>query len=274
MFATPLYLKGLKVELSDTNHPQAHLDDSEHAAKRTFLGSVKNRVHPFVVKLNVATVTAALLAITGTAAYFVLYAGEQRQAPEINLKQIIKSNSTDQPGQVALGTTAGVVSGVQQPDAALPDHAAASTSGTSTPAAAVAVAGASSNPTAVATVAGAKDVKETTIEERNSSAEQLLALYSRVGELELQVKQMARDLNSTRIANAKDKTAKVKESVTPEQMIALTILDITPQKVRVSDSVKTYVVDLGASLPGGAVFLAYDETSKVMRTDRGNFVIR
>lgn len=197
------------MELSDTNHPQAHLDDSEHAAKRTFLGSVKNRVHPFVVKLNVATVTAALLAITGTAAYFVLYAGEQRQAPEINLKQIIKSNSTDQPGQVALGTTAGVVSGVQQPDAALPDHAAASTSGTSTPAAAVAIAGASSNPTAVATVAGAKDVKETTIEERNSSAEQLLALYSRVGELELQVKQMARDLNSTRIAYAKDKTAKV-----------------------------------------------------------------
>lgn len=61
---------------------------------------------------------------------------------------------------------------------------------------------------------------------------------------------------------------------TPEEFFALTILEINRNAVVVSESGKQSTVEPGALLPGGATFIGFDASSRLMKTDRGDFLIK
>lgn len=59
----------------------------------------------------------------------------------------------------------------------------------------------------------------------------------------------------------------------PDEFLALSVLDITAKGVVVSDSSKQYTVGPGAQLPGGATYIGFDPASRLMKTNRGDFLI-
>jgi len=56
-------------------------------------------------------------------------------------------------------------------------------------------------------------------------------------------------------------------------LVALTILEVDQRSVVVSDGSARRTVKLGERLPGGAIFMGYDQATKQMRTDRGTVQI-
>ncbi len=62
-----------------------------------------------------------------------------------------------------------------------------------------------------------------------------------------------------------------------EEVVALSVLDVSPERVIVSTPAAPQVkvaVTTGAKLPGGAVFIGFDPKTRLMKTDRGEFLIR
>lgn len=54
---------------------------------------------------------------------------------------------------------------------------------------------------------------------------------------------------------------------------AVSILDISPSGVVISDAGKKSLVKPGEKMPGGTTFIGFDPVSRIMKTDRGDFQI-
>jgi hypothetical protein len=105
-------------------------------------------------------------------------------------------------------------------------------------------------------------------------------IQSQFAAMNLRVDQLTEELASTKaiVIALRKKTkpapvAAAEPEQRPDDLLALTVVEINPKTVVVSDSTKQYSVGLGASLPGGATFIGYDPVSRLMKTDRGDFLI-
>lgn len=148
---------------------------------------------------------------------------------------------------------------------------------------------AASAPSAAASAPGTGDVILTTDAEvvvepatLVEAKDQLSKMREKVARLtqELeQSKQQVTDLEQMSEAKSAPKhTPKTKAKSAPQppvedEYVTLAVLDISVQGVVVSDSVSQYTITPGAQLPGGAIYIGFDATSRVMKTDQGDFVI-
>lgn len=98
----------------------------------------------------------------------------------------------------------------------------------------------------------------------------LTETLKRADEAEEKQKQQARKMAQT----TKGKVPRAEQG---EDVVALSILDVSPDRVLVSSPTNPQVkvaVAQGARLPGGAVFIGFDPLTRLMKTDQGEFLIR
>lgn len=98
-------------------------------------------------------------------------------------------------------------------------------------------------------------------EELNAKIEALIVM---TGELQGEIKQMKRQVGVI-AKNTKGSPSRA----APASMIALNIIDVNALRVIVEDGKARSVVRVGESLPGGAIFMGFDNNTRLMRTDRG-----
>lgn len=81
----------------------------------------------------------------------------------------------------------------------------------------------------------------------------------------------------TRRAAQAQLRARATQQSEQEEVVALSVLEVTQERVVVVDRAKPdvkFAVAQGARLPGGAVFIGYDPNTRLLRTDQGDFLIR
>jgi hypothetical protein len=99
-------------------------------------------------------------------------------------------------------------------------------------------------------------------EELNAKMEALIVM---TGELQNEIKSMKSQVGVI----ARNSKQAATPRAAPQSMIALNVIDVTPLRVVVTDGKERHVVRIGERLPGGAVFMGYDEQTRDLKTDRG-----
>lgn len=157
--------------------------------------------------------------------------------------------------------------------ASVPTQASQATAAASVPD--VAASAAALNATQPKTYADALSLIEKLKKDSKVLEDDLLASRQRVAELEAaqEERSAAQEKKASAKAAPSKKPAAQAKNLTPDDFIAVTVMDISDEAVVVSDATRKYKVLPGGQLPGGATYIGYDTAAHLMKTDQGDFFI-
>jgi hypothetical protein len=88
-------------------------------------------------------------------------------------------------------------------------------------------------------------------------------------ELKEEVKVLRAQVRRTEVSSSKSKA----EPVAKSDLIAITVVEVSPTLLTLMSEGKKVTLRIGEKMPGGAVFLGFDQTARKLRTDQGDFAI-
>jgi hypothetical protein len=101
-------------------------------------------------------------------------------------------------------------------------------------------------------------------------------VLSKVGEVLESMKELKEEVKTLRaqVRRADALSSKLKaEPVARSEMIAVTVVEVSPTVLTLVSEGKKVTLRIGEKMPGGAVFLGFDQGARKLKTDQGDFTI-
>lgn len=103
--------------------------------------------------------------------------------------------------------------------------------------------------------------------------EQIIELTDRLEGLSTQLKETKAEVDSLKRGGRPVTGKSIVVKSKADEFLALSVLEISANAIVVSDASNQYTIRPGAQLPGGATYIGFDPASRLMKTNRGDFLI-
>lgn len=110
----------------------------------------------------------------------------------------------------------------------------------------------------------------------NQDSTDVLALKTRIDEMETELATVQKT-NATLLAKLRAFQQAPKQAAamsTTPSTVTFDVLEIEPKMLKLSADNRFATVTLGGILPGGATFLGYDQSTRLLKTSRGEFPVQ